>query len=72
VQAVASAAPLSFSTKSVARGELTDAEAADRRADLKLEASQHTWIRRHALGDKSALARLQEIDDEVAVLTGEL
>jgi hypothetical protein len=38
----------------------------------ELEASQHTWIRRHVLGDKAALAHLQEIDDEVAVLTGEL
>ena len=38
----------------------------------QLEASQHTWIRRHVLGDNTALAHLQEIDDEVAVLTGEL
>jgi hypothetical protein len=33
-----------------------------------LEASQTTWLRRHALGDPAAIAHLREIDDEIAAL----
>ena len=47
-----------------------DSQGASRIAQL--EESQHTWIRRHALGDASAIAHLREIDDEVAVLTDQL
>lgn len=31
--------------------------------------SQHTWIRKHALGDPAAIQHLREIDDEIAVLS---
>jgi hypothetical protein len=34
-----------------------------------LEASQTTWLRKHALGDPAAIGHLREIDDEIAVLS---
>jgi hypothetical protein len=46
------------------------AKAASRAEDIAkiaaLEASQHTLLRKHALGDVAALPRLQAIDDEIA------
>jgi len=43
------------------------ADAAARVATL--EASQTTWLRKHALGDPAAITHLREIDDELAVLS---
>jgi hypothetical protein len=42
--------------------------AAARARIAELVASQHQWIRRHILGDTSALAHLQEIDSQIAKL----
>jgi hypothetical protein len=37
-----------------------------------LEASQTTWMPKHALGEAAAIAHLRQIDDEIAVLEGSL
>ena len=59
----------------VKTAEVVQRERADRIARARiaeLEAAQPRAIREHALGDESATARLQAIDQEIAALRGDL
>jgi hypothetical protein len=54
-----------------AQGKAQARQAAQARI-AALEASQTTWLRKHAIGDPAAIANLREIDDEIAVLEAQL